>query len=151
MSLVGLAGLGGLFGCSSTPAHSDNERAWPFRPVAMRIHPLTRFVEPDEFGPVIEVHLEFSDIDGYDTRAVGEVLLRLTARGSAEIEPLEWTIDLDNLALNTRHYRAVTRTYEIPVSVRWPEPPRGSSVVLEVIHDDGLGAPRRSAMTLDPR
>lgn len=138
-------------GCRSAPHEVGPGDPWPFQPASMRIHPLTRFVEPDEFGPVIELHLEFTDADGHDSRAVGEIVIALSTRGGVDSDPLEWTVDLDDLTTNARLFRAVTRTYEIPLSVRWASPPPGTTVTLEAIHNDGAGAMHRSSMVLERR
>lgn len=96
-----------------TAANSDT--AWPYWPVAMQIHALTRItVDRREEVPVLEARVEFLDIEGATTKAVGQVLLELTDPSAAEIGDLPsevWTVDLRDLQVNATHFDDVTRTY----------------------------------------
>lgn len=99
----------------------------------MRIHPLTRFVASGDSGPpTLETHLEFRDVDGVDTRAIGTLRLTLAARGPLEPSPLTWTLDLDSLPTNRRHFDQVTQTYVVPLAIDWPPLDPTTTVVLRV-------------------
>ena len=107
---------------ASTPPSTRPDRAttttpstvaWPFRPAAVRFHPLSRIVTGAPEGrPVIETRLEFTDRAGDTTKAHGTLVVdlhELDAR--AESMQSSWDLDLTDLMVNERHYDVVTRTY----------------------------------------
>ena len=100
----------------------------PFEPVAIRVHPLTRRVDPLGAPPMqsassdgrgrtdLEVRVECLDRDGIETRAVGLLWLELTSNGTRlTVGP----IDLSDRDLNLQTFETITRTYR--VSVRMPD------------------------------
>jgi hypothetical protein len=86
---------------------------WPFRPRAMRIHPLTRLADDPKAGYVVEIRVEFLDGQRHTTKALGEVTVALfsvsTAGPGEAVE--HWTVDLSDLEVNALHFDDVTRTY----------------------------------------
>lgn len=86
---------------------------WPYWPVSMRIHPLTRVVEADG-QLIIEARVEFADADGSTTRGVGQLRLMLieTAGQRAGTLVQEWTVDLRHGGTNGLHFDDITRTYQ---------------------------------------
>lgn len=88
---------------------------WPYWPVLMHIHPLTRITIDRQSGSfLLEARAEFQDVDGSSSRAFGQVLLELSdrsARDDSEALSKVWTVDLRDLNTNATHFDAVTRTY----------------------------------------
>lgn len=86
---------------------------WPFRPSAMRIHPLSRLVMAGESSSrLIEARLEFTDAWNDGCKALGEIQIDLHDDDAPGLDPVQrWYVDLRELATNADHYEAVTRTY----------------------------------------
>lgn len=99
---------------------------WPFWPVGMRLHPLTRLAIDQQSGDqIIECRVEFHDSDGLTSKAVGQLTLQLYAGGSTPTGTgaLEtWNQDLRDLQLNHRQYDDVTRTYLFRLQTAQPLP-----------------------------
>lgn len=93
----------------------ENEVSWPYWPVSMRIHPLTRFVQGEEEGEYwLEARIEFRDRDQDIAKAYGLLELKLftvLAAGDSGNEIQGWDINLLDLAENRQHYDVVTSTY----------------------------------------
>lgn len=92
------------------------DSVWPFWPVSMRIHPLTRLTEDPESGrPVIELRVEFNDAFGHTTKCVGEIVAELhdgmPEMDDEAVDENFWRRDLRRLNTNQTHYDEVTRTY----------------------------------------
>lgn len=116
---------------------------WPFAPASLRVHPLTHVALPRvnaplagapttaEQGAILEVYIELLDVDGFDTRGVGELRVQVSSRGDASLPNLEWTVDLRELDVNRMYFDWVTRTYRLPLVLDWPRPPRGGVAVVE--------------------
>ncbi len=96
------------------PRTTPTDARWPFWPVKMRIHPLTRVV-PDEASSrlVIEARIELRDQHNHTTKGYGEVRFDLfDAAVTGEQTPIkEWNQDLRDLDRNRLYYDEVTRTY----------------------------------------
>jgi hypothetical protein len=108
--------LPGSSGSGALDEHHAVERPnWPYWPVAMRLHPLTRLMTDAHSGEtIIEARLEFVDGDSQTTKAVGQLTLQVypdsvTPTGSGALET--WNQDLRDVAVNRRQYDDVTRTY----------------------------------------
>jgi len=99
---------------------------WPYEPQSIRIHPLTRRVDPSGGEPMpsasatsdratdMEVRIECLDRDGLGTRAIGAVWLELRFNDQSwSVGPL----DLGDPELNRRIFEVVTRTYRIGVTL----------------------------------
>jgi hypothetical protein len=101
---------------------------WPYWPVRMQIHPLTRITVDRKTGAlVLEARVEFLDADGVSCRAFGQVLLELTDRDAGdESDALSnvWTVDLRDESANATHFDAVTRTYLFRLELTPDELPR---------------------------
>jgi len=100
--------------------------ATAFEPTAIRIHPLTRRVDPNGVMPMpaasaptgvqadLEVRVECLDRDQIETRTVGLLWLELTSNGT------QWTVgpvDLSDPELNLRTFETITRTYRMSVTL----------------------------------
>ena len=85
---------------------------WPYWPLDLRFHPLTRLAQLDE-ERLIEARLEFLDEDGWSTRTWGQLRIDLHVEGESgrNLPSMTWSIDLENRDRNQLHFDAVTRTY----------------------------------------
>lgn len=106
---------------------SGTEPVCPFRPVKMRIHPLTRAVasENSSDGPIeIEARIELVDQFGDTTKGLSDLRLELFAsRSSNGTDPsgqalLTWDPAFGDLAFNALHFDRVTRTYVFSLELR---------------------------------
>ena len=94
---------------------TQGEGVWPFWPVSMRFHPLTRLViKENEAKCTLEARVEFNDLEEDISKALGQMNIKLfemhsDGRGSEFIE--NWDIDLENRQDNRTHYSVITRTY----------------------------------------
>ena len=88
---------------------------WPFWPVNMRFHPLTRVViTEDEKLCSLEARVEFKDLEGDISKALGQMNIKLyeTRSDGATDEFIEnWDIDLEDRSENRTQYSVITRTY----------------------------------------
>jgi hypothetical protein len=114
--------------------------AWPFRPVEMRIHPLTRMAtEREGSASAIEARIEFLDADRHTTRALGKLTLSLhrgPGRGEASLIDV-WVTDLNDLSENAMRFDDVTRTYLLPLQVDPNEVPAGAELHANFQSADG--------------
>ncbi len=101
------------------------DEAWPYAPVRVQIHSLTRFVragaDPEDAGH-IEAHIEFLDRNGDPVKGVGTLLIelyRLTGPVEgvgAEEQITRWNWNLSDPANNKEAYDRVTRTYRLKLT-----------------------------------
>jgi hypothetical protein len=83
---------------------------WPFAPVAVRVHPLSRVVERD--GRLeAEVLVTCSDADGESTRAVGSLWARVEAGDASEAVQS----DLSSMDVNRACWDPIMRGYRLRV------------------------------------
>ena len=94
---------------------TQGEGVWPFWPMSMRFHPLTRMViNANEVKCSLEARVEFIDLEEDITKALGQMNIKLfemhsDGRASEIIET--WDIDLENRQDNRLYYSVITRTY----------------------------------------
>jgi hypothetical protein len=92
----------------------------------MRLHPLTRLAfDPLTKEQIIECRVEFTDVGGITSKAVGQLTLQVypdgvTPSGAGALET--WNQDLRDLTLNERQYDDVTRTYLFRLRTAQPLP-----------------------------
>lgn len=145
-------GVGLLAGSGCEPGRRyrpGTGEPWPFEPTNLRIHPLTRFVAATDAGPpTLETHVELRDRDGFDARGVGMLRLSLRAEGRDAPPPLTWSLDLDDLVANRRHFDHVTQTYVVPLAIDWPAQAPGSSMTLTVDLERPSEPPLRSTIRM---
>jgi hypothetical protein len=104
-------------------------RPWPFRPVAMRIHPLTRLAADSKSGvPIIEARIELRDADGQVTRGVGKVRIALRLNRSNQVAQF-WEFNLFDLDSNRDSYDSVTRTYRLVLPIADPALLQSAAIV----------------------
>ena len=88
----------------------------PFRPSAMRVHPLTHTELQVDGQPIVVLHLELKDPWGDTVKGIGQVQIQLRrATGTATIgnRGTRWDLDLRNLETNISYFDSATRTYRI--------------------------------------
>lgn len=128
-------------GVVANPA-ADTQPIDPFAPVALRLHPLTRFGVDSAGKPTIEARLELVDQWGDGVKALGRVWFGLApaagggigadaaTRAGASGPELRWEVDLTNVQENaTEYYDHVTRTYLITLGLGADGPPRGPATL----------------------
>lgn len=118
------------------------DEPWPFRPVQMRIHPLTRLASnPDSDGPMIEARLEFFDAWDDPAKCLGVVTLELYG-AAGEHSPMElrarWKEDLGDLQQNEANYDVVTRMYLIRLQIEPASLAEHCELRCTYLGDDGL-------------
>ena len=126
---------------ASSAAAAVSRDAWPFWPVRMRVHPLTR-ISRDAEGPVIDLRLEFFDESGDTTRCCGEAIIELAElpldpASTASTISMQWNLDLRNLELNGTHFDDITRTYLIRLRPGDSEIPARSEVRVKLNGSNG--------------
>jgi hypothetical protein len=98
-----------------------------FRPMSIRIHPLTREVRPDTQDAIVQtieldVHVELFDAWGHPTKALGTLQFELVqgsrtglhASGSLEENVSRATINMLDPEINSvKYYDSATRTYRM--------------------------------------
>jgi len=100
--------------------------AWPFWPVSMRVHPLTRLmIDRQTSEQIIECRLEFQDSQGQTSKASGQLTLQIypessTPLGGGALQT--WNQDLRDLEINHQRYDDVTRTYLFRLQITQPLP-----------------------------
>lgn len=126
VAMGGVAGVALLAGCGSGPGRDwkselwqDVEPSYPFLPVRVLVHPLTRAGLDASGGRTLRVHFVFLDAWNDSVKTVGRVQVQLFASGRWQgeaIEPVAWDeINLSDLEANQRHYDPITRTYVLEV------------------------------------
>ena len=86
---------------------------WPYAPVSIRVHPLSRIkFGPDNGKPQVQALIEFLDRDGISTRGLGTLRIILAgASNSGSHAESRWECNLTDLDTNGQYYDEVTRTY----------------------------------------
>ena len=94
----------GEAGGASLPAAEPTH--WPFAPVSVRVHPLSRIAVDAAGKRQVELRIECRDLDGDSVRTIGTLWVSLGNEGRAELEH-----DLGDPAVNQGDWDRVTRTY----------------------------------------
>lgn len=82
------------------PAH------WPFAPVSVRVHPLSRIAVDAAGKREVELRIECRDVDGDSVRTIGTLWVSLGNDARPELEH-----DLGDPRVNQADWDRVTRTY----------------------------------------
>lgn len=88
----------------------------PFRPTAMRVHPLTHTETRGDGEPTMVLHVELKDLWGDTVKGVGEVQVQLrkaTTTTTIGDRGTRWDIDLRDIETNISYFDSATRTYRI--------------------------------------
>lgn len=118
---------GAAFGCGVQPQGgriADREPTGDigvFAPEAIRVHPLTRIIDPgDGAAVVIDAHIELYDAWGHPTKGLGSLRFELFRSGGGGIGAapdagvMRAQVDLSDPEINsTRYYDSATRTYRM--------------------------------------
>lgn len=95
--------------------------AWPFRPVSLSFHALTRS-ESDDAAEGLLVRIEFRDAEGDPVKAVGTLAISIAC--DAAVPPAsEHRFDLADAATNRRLFDPVTQTYRVRIASPWSASP----------------------------
>ena len=68
---------------------------WPFKPRAIRVHPLTRLHNHDG-DTMLEAWIQLQDRDGHPVRGIGTLTLTLDSSGPGDMRHLSWTTELES-------------------------------------------------------
>ena len=119
---------------------AEENPTWPYWPVHMRIHPLTRVIAGDTKERIlIEARLELLDRDDIPTRGVGHVGFELIAddRVNDAKPPVAWDMDIRDTAKNLQHYDDVTQTYLFRLEVDRSQFPEKAELRAYFLSSDG--------------
>jgi len=122
--LIAIIVITSMFGCQGSMVfreqvvRTDDLLAvpGPFRPSAMRVHPLTHTETRADGEPVMVLHVELKDPWGDTVKGVGQVQIQLrknSATSTIGDRGSRWDIDLRDLEANTSYFDSATRTYRI--------------------------------------
>lgn len=135
----------GLGTVSCGPPVADSPRTWIYGPGTMRVHPITRIAPATSASAgQAQVRIEFTDEDGFTTRAMGRLTATLEVTGRA---PQSVSADLGDRAANRSAWDAATRTYLLSIVPSAPIE-RGTIVTVRVQWDRMDGRVQRDALTL---
>jgi hypothetical protein len=133
-----------LGACGTGPTYimpAEGELAWPYWPVSMRIHPLTRFVQDRQTGVHwLEARIEFRDRDQDIAKSYGTLTLTLfevLAAGESGEVLRRWHVDLTNLDDNRAQFDVVTRTYLCRLEVAYEALPPRMELIASFASPDG--------------
>jgi len=119
---------------------AEENPTWPYWPVHMRIHPLTRVISGEADGEIlIEARLEMLDRDDIPTRGVGRVGFELIADGRVNDAepPIAWDMDIRDTAKNLQHYDDVTQTYLFRLEMDRSQFPEKAELLAYFLSSDG--------------
>lgn len=88
----------------------------PFRPAAMRVHPLTHTETRADSDPVMVLHIELKDPWGDTVKGIGQIQVQLrqaNATSTIGDRGTRWDIDLREVEQNITYFDSATRTYRI--------------------------------------
>lgn len=107
---VGSSGAGCTLPKRVGPKQTAN---WAYSPNTVEIHPLSRFRSPIDSSkePMIVVHVEFKDGDGFACRGVGVLVVSLIGKNGYELDTE--TVLLQDENVNFNRFDPVTRTYQV--------------------------------------
>jgi hypothetical protein len=123
MCLV-ITGIGSMLGCQGSiifreqVVRTDDLLAvpGPFRPSAMRVHPLTHTEIRADGDAVMVLHVELKDPWGDTVKGVGQVqvqLRRASATSTIGDRGTRWDLDLREIEENVSYFDSATRTYRV--------------------------------------
>ena len=121
------------------------DRAWPFLPETIRIHPFTSIAfDPNAEMYVIEARVELLDRVGDTTKGVGDFRFEMYrgleggTSGEAERELLSiWSSSISSFSDNAAHYDGITRTYWFRLEMHEPLEDRGNLFLVALFTDAG--------------
>tara|TARA_B100001059_G_scaffold52970_4_gene46985 strand:+ start:7706 stop:8263 length:558 start_codon:yes stop_codon:yes gene_type:complete len=108
---------------------------YPYKPVELSIHPLSRYWTSPSGEKEIEARIEFLDRDGYPTRGIGRLELSLKDLDGRDVE--SWILPLSNFETNKSHFDRITRTYLVRLSLPNQDVPSKARLTVDLIGPDG--------------
>lgn len=97
------------------------EGAWPYAPLRMVFHGLSRFVERDG-EERLSLRVEFFDAEGHNTKFAGILDLVVDPEGTRELNR-DFQFDLSKRRTNRAAWDHVTETYRFELDLDWSDPP----------------------------
>lgn len=111
----------------------------------MRIHPITRIAPPSSAAAgTVQVRVEFTDEDGFTTRAMGRLIATLEVPGRP---PQSVSANLSDRSANRTAWEAATRTYQLSIPPTQPIP-AGTVATVRVQWDRLDGRIQRDSLTI---
>lgn len=118
--------IGALSGCNSRfifqeqVVRTDDLLAvpGPFRPVVMRVHPLTHTEIGSNGEAVMILHVELKDPWGDTVKGVGQLQVQLRKQSATSMvgnRGTRWDVDLRDIEVNVSYFDSATRTYRIVI------------------------------------
>ena len=125
---------------------------WPYWPVRMRVHPLSRIMVAPSGMVSVEARLEFFDQDDITCRASGHVRLEVHDDTGPVLVNGErsWNIRLDDARQNRQRYDVVVRTYLFLLDTDWQSVPTNATLHAWYLGSDGMQITDRRALRGDP-
>jgi len=122
--LLAIAGIGSMLGCQGSiifreqVVRTDDLLAvpGPFRPSAMRVHPLTHTETRVDGEAIMVLHVELKDPWGDTVKGVGQVQVQLrrdSATSTIGDRGTRWDLDLREIEENVSYFDSATRTYRV--------------------------------------
>lgn len=108
---------------------------YPYKPVEISIHPLSRYWISPSGEKEIEARIEFLDRDEYPTRGIGRLELSLKDMDGNNVE--SWILPLSNFETNKSHFDRITRTYLVRLSLPNQDVPARARLTVDLIGPDG--------------
>ncbi len=124
IGLVMIAGISSMLGCQGSVIFREQvvrtedllAVPGPFRPSAMRIHPLTHTETRADGEAVMVLHVELKDPWGDTVKGVGQVQVQLRRASATSMigdRGTRWDLDLREIEENISYFDSATRTYRI--------------------------------------
>ena len=136
----------GVAGCDPQPRGLSSS-VWPWAPVAVEFHGLSRFVDRDGVEK-LSLRLEFTDVDGDPVKFPGSVVFEVDPDTDLD-ETWSFEFDLGQLETNAKHWDRVTSTYRFEVIVGWSDPPLpGTPIRIRVIAQSDETGSLEAGMTV---
>ena len=107
--------------CGGATMRRVPEGTWPWLPVEVDFHRLSRFEDHDG-REILSLRVEFSDAEGDPVKFAGTVIFRLVPDNTLN-ESWTFSYDLSNLKTNAEHWGHVASMYEFGLEVGWDDPP----------------------------
>jgi len=135
-------------GCDTVQGTGKVDGGWPWRPMDMQVHELTRITRPDAEGNrFVEVRVAFIDRDRDSTKAHDTLAIEITRIGEGD-EPVGVELDLIDPDVASQQYESVTGAYVVRLRPDLPGLVAGRRLRVEAIYNGADGARFRSSRDL---
>ena len=114
--------------------------AWPWVPVGIEVHGLSRFIVQDD-EEILSLRVEFLDQDGDPTKYPGLIRIEVDPAGSDKDVERTFEFDLGDPEVNRENWDHVSSMYRFLLSLDWDEPPLASTAIRVRVFAALEGAP----------